>query len=190
MFALSIGASGCIENGACLFRVNECLNGGECIDGDCECPVGYAGEDCQDFYPCAVTVCENGGICDEQDGSCWCEDGYEGEFCQLEEREKFIGTYTTTGDFWCLGEADTTALTPKPLTIDVAITSITAVIVRYDGLSIPGTVQDDEIFMPNINLGGIGYNYSGRVYYTEDSLRVSIHRSLFDQCNYRLTAFP
>lgn len=59
-----------------------CLNGGVCINGSCECPIGYGGINCQDTVdPCADILCFNGGICDN--GQCDCPPGYTGTDCAV-----------------------------------------------------------------------------------------------------------
>lgn len=65
-----------------------CLNGGECVDGSCDCPPGYSGEDCNEFdtgggdggSACEGVECENGGYC--EGGNCICPQGYEGAECE------------------------------------------------------------------------------------------------------------
>lgn len=57
-----------------------CLNGGGCQDGNCICPEGFSGENCQIADPCTDVVCLNGGGC--QDGTCICPEGFVGENCQ------------------------------------------------------------------------------------------------------------
>lgn len=41
--ALMLGISGCAD--PC--KDQYCLNGGDCLDGDCECPTGYYGTHCE-----------------------------------------------------------------------------------------------------------------------------------------------
>ncbi|XP_022097519.1 uncharacterized protein LOC110982993 isoform X2 [Acanthaster planci] len=58
----------------------DCLNGGVCVRGTCECPEQYGGAYCEfELTPCDFP-CANGGICIE--GVCSCVDGFQGEFCQ------------------------------------------------------------------------------------------------------------
>lgn len=59
-----------------------CLNGGECIEGDCLCPTGYSGPQCEDFNACLNVTCLNGGTC--VNGVCNCSTGYTGADCGSE----------------------------------------------------------------------------------------------------------
>jgi hypothetical protein len=56
-----------------------CLNGGVCIDGDCDCPDGYSGPQCESFNACFSVICLNGGNC--VNGACNCLEGYTGSDC-------------------------------------------------------------------------------------------------------------
>ncbi len=57
-----------------------CQNGGTCNDGDCSCPGGYSGTNCQIHDLCYGKTCLNGGGC--VDGTCICPTGYTGVNCQ------------------------------------------------------------------------------------------------------------
>lgn len=47
-----------------------CLNGGVCEDGDCNCPLGYTGDHCEnEVDPCTQVTCEEGQVCNE--GTCY-----------------------------------------------------------------------------------------------------------------------
>lgn len=59
-----------------------CLNGGNCIEGVCECPSGYAGEHCETLLdPCENVMCLNDGYC--EDGICICPLNYSGQHCEI-----------------------------------------------------------------------------------------------------------
>ena len=89
---------------------------GECVEGICDCPEGFTGENCE-IEECFGIVCANGD-CDSQTesclcnpnyygegcdtlcvngefehGACHCGEGYEGSTCETEIRERFIGTW-------------------------------------------------------------------------------------------------
>jgi len=58
-----------------------CFNGGACVDGDCICPNGYTGTNCENEPPCANITCFNNGSC--INGTCDCPTGYSGTFCEI-----------------------------------------------------------------------------------------------------------
>ncbi|XP_031555970.1 uncharacterized protein LOC116292758 [Actinia tenebrosa] len=60
--------------------VPSCLNNATCIDGKCQCGLGYEGDQCQDAI-CEVP-CLNGGTCISPDSNkCACPEGYTGSYC-------------------------------------------------------------------------------------------------------------
>ena len=67
-----------------------CLNGGDCLYGDCKCPSGFTGGHCEIEKPsssCDGVVCQNGGTC--LTGSCNCPTGWTGAQCQIRDSSAF-----------------------------------------------------------------------------------------------------
>lgn len=75
-----------------------CENGGTCVDGECQCPSNYSGENCETFVPCLNVTCNNGGACDPATGECVCAQGYEGPTCSEISANKYVGGYNVTDD--------------------------------------------------------------------------------------------
>lgn len=75
VLCVAVFFTSCEEN--CSF---ECKNGGECVDGICDCAEGFTGVDCstQISDDCA-TDCLNDGLC--VNGNCNCTQGWSGSNC-------------------------------------------------------------------------------------------------------------
>lgn len=68
-----------------------CMNGGTCEDGNCNCVSPYGGKNCETNL-CENVVCHNGGSC--YNGSCACAAGYEGAQCDSLVTAKFVGSFS------------------------------------------------------------------------------------------------
>ena len=90
---------------------------GDCVEGVCDCPDGFSGENCEIQDLCFQVDCQNAicnpatGDCDCNEnyygencedlcvngnyvnGTCECLDGYEGDSCEQEIRDIFIGRW-------------------------------------------------------------------------------------------------
>lgn len=64
----------------------DCLNGGTCNEGVCDCPPPYGGENCDVLIGCYVDPCLNGGICTPQ--GCNCPSGYWGPLCEYSDSNR------------------------------------------------------------------------------------------------------
>lgn len=125
-FGLMVATSGCdkCKDVSC--------NGGTCEDGNCSCPAGFSGENCEVEDKCVTNAvsCLNGecvnGECDCEafyygddcstrcangtysSGNCDCNDGFEGASCETYSRDKFFGTYTYSTT--CITQAQTSTI--------------------------------------------------------------------------------
>lgn len=81
IFILSTLLFGCEPEDPCDTVV--CNNGGICVEGNCDCPEGFSGSQCDEEDLCITQniQCMNGGICDE--GICDCPTGFIGDNCEL-----------------------------------------------------------------------------------------------------------
>ncbi|MEO0581176.1 MAG: hypothetical protein AAF135_03040 [Bacteroidota bacterium] len=77
-----------------------CENGGVCVDGDCDCPEGFFGPECEfQLDPCTIRACvgSNTEACvvgNDGRGVCQCQKGYEGDQCQIPWTSKYPGEFT------------------------------------------------------------------------------------------------
>jgi len=78
----------------------ECLNGGTCVEGSCECPDGFIGLNCEiKIDPCEIKQCVNADTClvnAQGEARCFCSDGFEGERCDSTFSDKYVGTFDVT----------------------------------------------------------------------------------------------
>ncbi len=105
---------------------------GNCVEGVCDCPCGFAGVNCELEDLCLDVICCN-GFCDPQtetcncdpsyygescdilcvngefaNGMCNCSAGYEGDACNIESRDDFLGWWTCEQWTWTSEIGDST----------------------------------------------------------------------------------
>ncbi|MCI4668670.1 MAG: calcium-binding EGF-like domain-containing protein [Bacteroidia bacterium] len=82
----------------------DCQNGGVCIDGDCQCPEDFFGNECEfKLDPCTIQQCSDAGTdeCVETasgDAFCRCGDGFSGERCEDLWTEAYPASYNAQED--------------------------------------------------------------------------------------------
>ncbi|MEM8897765.1 MAG: hypothetical protein AAGC85_06655 [Bacteroidota bacterium] len=73
-----------------------CENGGVCEEGDCQCPEGFFGANCEvALDPCLNQECGN-GRCETTSANeavCICDEGYEGASCDISWSNRFLGDW-------------------------------------------------------------------------------------------------
>ncbi len=76
--------------------LEDCKNGGSCVEGSCDCPDGFSGDSCQNEDLCITQApnCLNGGTC--LNGGCDCPEGYSGDTCETHCSSTVVGTYNVT----------------------------------------------------------------------------------------------
>ncbi|MGD1844798.1 MAG: hypothetical protein ACFB10_05330 [Salibacteraceae bacterium] len=141
----------------------DCQNGGTCDAGDCSCPTGFTGDECETDL-CASVTCLNGGVTAPIATDCGCDcsaaTGYEGDDCNTEMRAKFIGTYTVAES--CGANSATFAVTntnsasdiTRILMSDFADVFNSPVVITVDGNNL--TIPDQEPDGDGFRLTGTG----------------------------------
>jgi hypothetical protein len=128
--ALTFGLTSCTDECADVV----CDNSGVCVEGVCDCPENYYGDNCEVF-------CEMGTYAD---GTCGCDAGYEGETCSTEQREKFIGSWSYTSPCFA-GTADASTISAVSDNImRVTLTNLTG----YNDNTAYGVVDGSTIMIP------------------------------------------
>lgn len=149
----------------------ECLNGGQCLDGLCDCPEGYIGADCGiGLDPCAQADCDplRTDSClalSFSEARCICIRGFEGDKCEDRWEDKFVGSYNAsevcngTGELFPM----TLSIGPDPQTITLAgLNNQSGVATKVVGSLINATVFDIKLqFMAFGSVSGAGLLENG-----------------------------
>lgn len=138
-----------------------CENGGTCNEGDCECPEGFSGTNCE-VDDCAALGCVNGTAVLGVGGcSCECDPGYEGTTCDTEQRAKFTGSYT-------VNEACNSGNYSYNVSVTTGSASVSTIIISNFGdygVNVTGTVNTDgtglTIASQQVTIGGSAATFSG-----------------------------
>ncbi len=85
-----------------------CLNNGYCTTGECNCPEGFGGDNCETFLSCEALspLCPPNATCQMLDNApvCLCNAGFEGSLCDTLTRSFFIDgstAYTAKDSCYC-----------------------------------------------------------------------------------------
>lgn len=144
----------------------ECLNGGTCIDGSCECPEGFIGADCSiELDPCAQANCDpirtdSCLVLNFNEARCICLTGFEGDQCDDRWEDKFLDTYTAAEI--CNGTSEVFTLEikigPDPMTVALqGFNNQSGVATTVVGKMINATVFDiQQQFMAFGTVSGAG----------------------------------
>lgn len=77
-----------------------CQNGGVCVEGECDCPEGFLGENCEiKIDPCEIKGCVNADTCvvnNQGEAFCFCSEGFEGDKCDSTWSQKYVGRFNVT----------------------------------------------------------------------------------------------
>lgn len=153
-----------------------CENDGECVDGECDCPTGFSGDECEVEDKCVTNnvTCENDGECVDgecdctaffygetcsdyclngtyNNGTCDCDAGFEGESCETYSRDKYKGTYTYTTT--CNTQTQTSEITDHPDEAHPEWVSITNISADKDASGY-AEISGDSIWIPSQTVTG------------------------------------
>lgn len=125
-----------------------CLNGGDCYEGECQCPPGYSGPHCEYYDPCYNVTCQNGGEC--VNGACQCPPGYYGPQCQYEMTPVFFRITKVVLKKWDYTRDNGTSWDPSYGYPDI-----------YLGFEKNGVSIGTTGYYENCSASGAPYTYSG-----------------------------
>lgn len=167
MVLISIFFSACDE----CQNVN-CINGGVCNSGQCDCLAGFSGNACQIEDECITKAisCENGKEC--VSGVCDCGTWYNGAGCETKVVDDYVGPYI--GIFGCSNDNGSVAFSSSSSENELKITEYTgrvynAVFLTENTFEIPIQTLPEEFGFGPLNVSG-----SGSINATSGSLQFSI----------------
>lgn len=167
----------------------DCQNGGTCDAGDCSCPTGFTGDECETDL-CANVTCLNGGVTAPTATDCGCDcsaaTGYEGSDCGTASRDKFLGSFAVnetcasgTAMFNSTITASSTDIT-RILVANVYDEFVAPVIMEVSGntITIPQQVPDND----GIQISGSGSTSDDGATIEFSYLIVEVGTSNSDNC--------
>ncbi|MEM9548403.1 MAG: hypothetical protein AAGA77_20635 [Bacteroidota bacterium] len=123
-----------------------CLNGGLCIEGSCDCPEGFVGAFCEQKDVCLGVTCPYDGECME--GSCICVDLTKNyiDGAWLFEGTNYVLRFNVDGSFWDAGG--------KEYTYELNMSARTITTYDLDGSHVfTYNILEDNFFCDKLNLG-------------------------------------
>ena len=161
-----------------------CLNGGYCSDGNCQCISPYTGKNCE-INSCQGVVCHNGGNC--INGVCACASGYEGIHCDSIVTTKF------TGNFSCVQQCAASSTYNVTVTASGPISASNITFYSLHGFEVVAVVNYYGINIQSQTIQ-TGQTVSGDGYLSTDGTTITLNMTITPAgsstgttCTYTLT---
>lgn len=153
-----------------------CQNNGTCVDGTCECPIGFVGPNCQ---------CPSNSTYNSAANTCDCIAGYEGSDCNTEERLKFLGVYLSSSEVCTLtGTAPNYQITVTSAASGISNVVINNLYIANSTSVLQATVSGSTITIPFQTIGTFTIQGSGTFLQTNLDLTFTVNDGMVTEtCN-------